>query len=116
MKRQVSGRNSALLQIEPTRVLFDGRPDFLRRERKTGSKAAGGAGNVHADQNASDIEDNGTDPVRRHGLFALGTGDSGGALGPADICLMPPAENAEDRGQSRRKDDTGNDVRDELAD
>src|SRR5260370_39638231 len=105
MKRQVSGRNSALLQIEPTRVLFDGRPDFLRRERKTGSKAAGGAGNVHADQNASDIEDNGTDPVRRHGLFALGTGDSGGALGPADLDLVPRAKNADRRWPNREEDD-----------
>src|SRR5260370_42142005 len=107
MKRQVSGRNSALLQIEPTRVLFDGRPDFLRRERKTGSKAAGGAGNVHADQNASDIEDNGTDHVRRNGLFALGTGDSGAALGPADIELMPHAKNGDDRWQNREEGDNG---------
>src|SRR6266567_3963370 len=116
MKMPVAGRNPAFLPIGPSRVLFDGRPDFLRRERKTGSKAARAARDVHADQNASDIEDNGTDPVRRHGLFALGTGDSGRALGPADIELMPRTKNADDRWQNREEDDNGNDVMDALAD
>jgi len=32
MKMPVAGRNPAFLPIGPSRVLFDGRPDFLRRE------------------------------------------------------------------------------------
>ena len=107
MKIPVAGRNAPLLPVEPARVLFDSGPGLLRREREAGSQAVHGPGNVHADQDAADIEDDGAELRGCHSLFAPGAGSGGGARVTE---LLTRAKDADDRGQHGKHDNDGNDV------
>src|SRR5260370_19657111 len=113
MKVPVTWRDTPLLPIEPARVLLDRGPHFFRRKREAGSQAVLDAGDVHAYQDASDIEDNGAELRGCHGLFALCAGRSGGA--PVTK-LLTRAKDADDRGQHERQDNRGDDVMDASAD
>src|SRR5260370_17133566 len=88
MKVPVTWRDTPLLPIEPARVLLDRGPHFFRRKREAGSQAVLDAGDVHAYQDASDIEDDGAELRGCHGLFALCAGSGGGP--PATKLLTPP--------------------------
>src|SRR5467141_1970732 len=112
MKMPVAGRNAPLLPVEPARVLFDSRPGLLRREREAGSQPVYGPGNVHADQDAADIEDEGAELGEGHSLFALCAGSGGVALVTGSPELMPGAINADDCGKPGNHDNNGNDVMD----
>src|ERR1700694_1991405 len=112
MKVPVPGRNAPLLPIEPARVPFDRGPNILWRERQACSQPVHGPGNVHADQDAADIEDDGAELGGSHSLFALCAGSGGGALVTGSTELMPGAVNADDCGKHGNHYNNGNDVMD----
>src|SRR5260370_3361672 len=113
MKVPVTWRDTPLLPIEPARVLLDRGPYFFRRKREADSQAVLDAGDVHAYQDATDIEDDGAELRGCHGLFALCAGRSGGA--PVTK-LLTRAKDADDRGQHGKHDNSGDDVMDASAD
>src|SRR5712692_10610038 len=115
MKVPVPGRNAPLLPIEPARVLFDRGPHNLRRKREAGSQSVHGAGDVHADQNAANIEDDGAELGRRHSLFALRPGSGAGAAILDGTELMPGAIDADDCGKHGNHDNNGDDVMNALT-
>ena len=79
MKVPIPRRDAPLLPIEPAGVLFNRGPDILRRQREAGSQSVHGARDVHADQDAPDIEDDGAKLGDSHSLFAFRTGSDAGA-------------------------------------
>src|SRR5260370_42560817 len=112
MKVPVTWRDTTLLPIEPARVLLDRGPHFFRRKREAGSQAVLDAGDVHAYQDASDIEDDGAELRGCHGLFALCAGSGGGA--PVTK-LLTRAKDADDGGQHGKHDNNGDDGMDASA-
>src|SRR5260370_12599662 len=113
MKVPVTWRDTPLLPIEPARVLLDRGPHFFRRKREADGQAVPDAGDVHAYQDAADIEDDGAELRGCHGLFALGAGSGGGA--PVTK-LLTRAKDADDFGQHGKHENDGNDVMDARAD
>src|SRR5712664_1131109 len=105
MKVPVTWRDTPLLPIEPARVLLDRGPHFFRRKREAGSQAVLDAGDVHAYQDASDIEDDGAELRGCHGLFVLCAGGGGGA--PVTK-LLTRAMVGDDGGQEGNNDSEGN--------
>src|SRR5437899_10379928 len=67
----VPWRNASLLPIQPVRIVLDGRPHFFGREREARSQPVHGARNIHANQNAVNVEDEGAKPCSCHRLFAV---------------------------------------------
>src|SRR5438034_4401436 len=76
----VPWRNASLLPIQPVRIVLDGRPHFFGREREARSQPVHGARNIHANQNAANVEDEGAKPCSCHRLFALCAGSCNGTL------------------------------------
>src|SRR6267378_5204569 len=99
MKVPVPRSDAALLPIEPVWVLFDGGPNLLRCQSKAGSQSAHGARDVHADQDAANIEDDGAKLRVCHRLLFLGMGDLRGT---------PCAHKTNDDGQHRYENDYHN--------
>lgn len=116
MQVPVSWRNTAFLPVEPAGIVLEGRPDFLRRESGAVREARCSAGDVHANQDAADIEDDGAEFQGWHGLFTLDTGNRSGAPLFEDLELVPRAKDADDGGHQGKHDDNGDDVMDALAD
>ncbi len=87
----------------------------MRRKREAGSQSVHGAGDVHADQNAANIEDDGAELGRRHSLFALRPGSGAGAAIIDGTELMPRAIDADDCGKDGNDNHNGDDVVDVLA-
>src|SRR5260370_40966227 len=101
MKVPVTWRDTPLLPIEPARVLLDRGPHFFRRKREADSQAVLDAGDVHAYQDASDIEDDGAELRGCHGLFSLCAWRSGG--GPVTNPLSG-AKDADDPAQQGQRE------------
>src|SRR5216684_1158990 len=115
MKVPVARRNAPLLPIEPARVLFDCRPDLLRSQREAGSQAVHGAGDIHAEQDAADIEDDGAELADCHALSAFRTGSGAGAAVTGGTEFMPRAIDTDDRGKDGNDNHNGDDVMDALS-
>jgi len=75
----VTGSDTSFLPIEPTGVFFNGFPDFLWGQWKATRETAQGAGDVHANQDAADIKNDGAEFTSRHRLLTLDTGDGSGS-------------------------------------
>src|SRR2546427_1780007 len=105
-------RNTSLLPIQPMRIIFDGGPHLLRRQRQPGSQASHGARDVNADQDAANIEDDSAELGDYHGLITFWMGIGAGA---DSTKLMPGTIDAYDRGKQRNHDYNGNDVMDALT-
>src|SRR6266849_1248302 len=116
MNVPVPGRKPPLLPINPVRVIFNRGPHLARGQREPGSQSVHGAGDIHADQNAADIEDDGAELGNCHGLFALWTRSGGGAPILDGTEFMPGAIDADQCWKHRNHDNNRNDVMDALAD
>jgi len=108
-------RNTSLLPIQPMRIIFDGGPHLLRRQRQPGSQASHGARDVNADQDAANIEDDSAELGDYHGLITFWMGIGAGAVVVDSTKLMPGTIDAYDRGKQRNHDYNGNDVMDALT-
>src|SRR5216684_7136074 len=115
MEVPIPGRNAPLLPIDPVRVLFDRGPDILRCQGEAGSQSIHGAGDVHADQDAANIENDGAELGGCHGLFALWTGGGHGTRAVGRSELMPGAIDADDCGKHGNHDNNGDDVMNALT-
>src|SRR5580693_3355022 len=71
MEIPVTGRDATGLPIGPLRIPFDGRPEFGGREGSAGRQTLHGAGDVNADEDTADVEDDGAKPRAWHGRFNL---------------------------------------------
>src|SRR5271157_89574 len=110
MEMPIVRGNAAFLPIRPARIFFDGGPELHRGERKALSEAGLGTPDINADQNAPNIEDDGTQ-FGRHCLLALRFGD--GRTSWHGICVtwpQPLPQNTDNRRQDRKKNDRGDDV------
>jgi hypothetical protein len=74
------------------------------------------AGNVNADKNAADIENDDAEFAGRHELSTFGARDGIGAASTQDIEPMSRPKDADDGGQNRKKNHDSNHVVDALAD
>jgi len=108
-------RNTSLLPIQPMRIIFDGGPYLLRRQRQPGSQASHGARDVNADQDAANIENDSAELGDYHGLITFWMGIGAGAVVVDSTKLMPGTIDAYDRGKQRNHDYNGNDVMDALT-
>src|SRR5579871_848989 len=61
MQVPVTWRNASFLPVLPARILFDSRPNFLRRERDALREAPHCTRHVHANKHAANIENDGLD-------------------------------------------------------
>jgi len=68
MEMPIVRGNAAFLPIRPARIFFDGGPELLRGEGKALSEAGLGTPDIHADQNAANVEDDRADSSRTHTL------------------------------------------------
>lgn len=57
VKMPVARRHAAFLPVVPAGILFQGGPDFFGGERDAVGQAGHGAGDVHANEHAADVED-----------------------------------------------------------
>src|SRR6516162_487455 len=62
----VARRHAALLPVAPARIVFDGGPELLGREGKAVGETHLGLANIDTDEDAADIEDDGTESGFRH--------------------------------------------------
>lgn len=69
MKIPVLGGDATFLPVGPAGILFDGRPKLGGGQRGARGQSLHGAGDVNADEDATDVEDNGAELLRRHGLI-----------------------------------------------
>jgi hypothetical protein len=74
------------------------------------------AGNVNADKNATDIENDGAESAGGHELFTFGARDGIGAASIQDIEPMSRPKDADNGGQNRKENHDSNHVVDALAD
>ncbi len=65
----VAWRDATFLPVGPARILLDGRPKLRGGQRGARGQSLHGAGDVNADEDAADVEDNGAELLRRHGLI-----------------------------------------------
>src|SRR5208282_2845268 len=120
MKIPISWGHSAVLPVRPSRILLDGGPKLRGSERAAGpgSTTLHGQGNINPDQNAANIENDGSEFWRGHDL--LNQGIDGGRPGRA-MRGLSRTEQTNDGRKNRNKDDYANhkmnvlaDVRDEM--
>jgi len=111
----VPWRNASLLPIQPVRIVLDGRPHFFGREREARSQPVHGARNIHANQNAANVEDEGAKPCSCHRLFALCAGSCNGTLIIGSTEPMPAPIDPDNRGKDGDDDDYGDDVMNALT-
>ena len=79
----VSSRHAALLPVWPTRIFFDGGPEFLGRERQSLRQAELCFSNIYTDKDAANVKDDGAELRRRAHLLS------------ASRTMAPPAGSAE---------------------
>src|SRR5262249_41862925 len=92
MQMPVARRDAAFLPILPARILFNGGPDFLRRQRNSLRKPLHCERNVDANQNAAKIENDGLNLRSRHSylLSALRARRSPMIGGRMERRMIPP--------------------------
>ena len=88
-------------------ILFDSGPQLFCRQRETGSQAVHSAGNIHTDQYAADIKDDGAKLGARHGLLSLNRWCR---------CGAPNAQQTDDHGNNGKQNHHRNHVVDALGD
>ncbi len=101
----IAGRDAAFLPIGPAGVIFDGGPDLRGRKRDALGKAFQRAAEIHTNEHAPDIENDGAQDRAGHGLFGLWFGKGGATF----FCRVMGTEDADDGRKYGNKNNCPND-------